>query len=56
MNIWFTVRSFIAFYFVIFGFALLASVPDERALIGALFPALGLTFFWRLLVATITGM
>jgi hypothetical protein len=55
MNIWLMVRSFIAFFLVVFGVAFLAGVPDIRALIGSFLAALGLSFFWRLWVATLTG-
>jgi hypothetical protein len=55
MNIWLTIRSFIAFYFLLFGLAYMAGAPDQRALVGAFLAALGLTFFWRLWVATRTG-
>jgi len=55
MNIWLTIRSFIAFYFLLFGLAFMANAPQERALLGALFAAVGLTFFWRLWLAVMTG-
>lgn len=55
MNIWLTIRSFIAFYLLLFGLAFMAGVPDQRSLLGAFFAALGLTFFWRLWVAMRTG-
>jgi len=48
MNAWFTIRTFLAFYFVLFGFAYMLGAPDERALLGASFAAVGVTFFWRL--------
>jgi hypothetical protein len=55
MNIWLTIRSFIAFYLMAFGLAFIANAPQERALVGAICVATGLTFFWRLWVATVTG-
>jgi len=55
MNIWLTIRSFIAFYFLLFGLAYMVGAAENRAFLGALFAALGLTFFWRLWVATRTG-
>jgi hypothetical protein len=55
MNIWLTIRSFIAFFFVLFGLAFMLNVPPERALLGALFAAIGLAFFWRLWLAVVTG-
>jgi hypothetical protein len=55
MNTWFTIRTFLAFYFVLFGFAYMLGAPDERALLGAFFAAVGVTFFWRLWVAIRTG-
>jgi hypothetical protein len=56
MNTWFLIRTFIAFFFVLFGVAYMAGAAEERALLGAFFAALGLTFFWRLWVAIRTGM
>jgi hypothetical protein len=55
MNIWLTIRSFIAFYFLLFGLAFMVNVPRERALLGAFFAAVGLAFFWRLWLAVVTG-
>jgi len=55
MNYWLTIRSFIAFFFVLFGVTVMAGVPDQRGILGAFFTALGLTFFWRLWVAMRTG-
>jgi len=55
MDIWLTLRSFLAFYFFLFGLAFMAGAANERALLGAFFAALGLSFFWRLWVATRTG-
>ena len=55
MNIWLTIRSFIAFYLLAFGLAFIANASQERALVGAFFAAVGLTFFWRLWLATMTG-
>jgi hypothetical protein len=55
MNIWLTIRSFIAFYLLAFGLAFIANAPQERALVGAFCVAVGLTFFWRLWLATVTG-
>ena len=51
MNIWLTVRTFIAFYFVLFGVAYMAGAGQWRAIVGAFFAALGVTFLWRLWVA-----
>jgi hypothetical protein len=55
MDYWLTIRSFVAFFFVLFGVAVMAGAPDQRSILGALFTALGLTFFWRLWVAMRTG-
>jgi hypothetical protein len=55
MNVWLTIRSFIALYFLLFGLAYMGGAPQDRALLGAFFAALGLAFFWRLWVATRTG-
>ena len=55
MNIWLTIRSFIAFYLIAFGLAFIANAPQERALVGAICVAAGLTFFWRLWLATVTA-
>jgi hypothetical protein len=55
MNIWLTIRTFIAFYLLLFGLAFMANAPQERALLGALFAAVGLTFFWRMWVAVAIG-
>ena len=55
MSTWFLIRTFLAFYFVLFGLAFMVGAPQERALIGAFFAALGITFFWRLWVAMRTG-
>jgi len=55
MNTWLTIRSFLAFYFLLFGLAFMANSPQERALLGASFAAIGLTFFWRMWVAMVTG-
>jgi len=56
MSIWFTIRTFIAFYFVLFGLAYMAGANEMRALVGALFAALGVTFLWRLWVAIRVGV
>ena len=56
MNTWFTIRTFIAFYFVLFGFAFMLGAPEGRALLGAFLEAVGITFFWRLWVAIRTGL
>jgi hypothetical protein len=55
MELWLTIRSFIAFFFLLFGVAVMAGVPDQRNLIGAFLAALGLTFFWRLWLTMRTG-
>jgi hypothetical protein len=55
MNTWLTIRSFIALYLLLFGLAFMANVPEERALIGAFFAAVALTFFWRLWTAAVTS-
>ncbi|HYU45470.1 MAG TPA: hypothetical protein VEK84_04740 [Terriglobales bacterium] len=55
MSIWLTIRSFIAFFFLLFGLAFMFNIPQERALLGALFAAVGLAFFWRLWLAVVTG-
>ena len=55
MTIWLTIRSFLAVYFILFGLAFMCGAANERALVGAFFAAMGLTFFWRLWVATRTG-
>jgi hypothetical protein len=44
MNTWLTMRSFIAFYFLLFGLAYMIGAPEQRALLGAFFAALGLAF------------
>lgn len=56
MSTWITIRSFIAFYFVVFGITYLAGVPDMRALWGSFFVAIEITFFWRLWVAMRKGL
>jgi hypothetical protein len=55
MDLWLTIRSFIAIFFVLLGVAVMAGVPDQRGMVGAFLAALGLTFFWRLWVAMRTG-
>jgi len=55
MDIWLTIRSFIAFYFLLFGLAFMAGVAEGRIWLEPFFAALGLTFFWRLWVAVRTG-
>ncbi len=55
MNIWFTIRTFIAFYLLLLGLAFMFGASDQRALLGPLFAALGLSYFWRLWVAMRTG-
>jgi hypothetical protein len=55
MNIWLTIRTFIAFYLLAFGLAFVANAPEGRAMVGAFCVAAGLTFFWRLWLATVTG-
>jgi hypothetical protein len=55
MNTWLTIRTFIAFYLLLFGLAFMANAPQERALLGAFFAAVALTFFWRMWVAIVIG-
>jgi hypothetical protein len=55
MNVWLILRTFLAFYFLLFGVAFMLGAPDERALLGAFFASLGLCYFWRLWVAIRTG-
>lgn len=55
MDIWLMIRSFIAFYLLLFGVAYMFGAPDQRAMLGALFASLGLVFFWRLWIAMRTG-
>ena len=55
MDVWLTIRSFLAIFFLLYGICLMAGVSDARGMLGAFLAALGLTFFWRLWVATRTG-
>lgn len=49
MNIWLTVRTFIAIFFVAFGIGLMvARSEDMRLMVGALLAAFGLTFMLRM--------
>jgi hypothetical protein len=56
MTTWFTIRTFLAFYFMLFGTAFMAGAKEERAFVGAFFAALGVTFLWRLWVAIRAGI
>lgn len=56
MNVWITIRTFIAIFFVLFGVAYILGADQGRALIGGLFAALGLTFLGRLWLAIRTGL
>ena len=38
--------AFVAFYLVVLGFAIVFGEQELRALVGALFAALGLTYLW----------
>lgn len=55
MDIWLTIRTFIALYFLLFGLAFMFGASDQHALLGAFFASLGLSYFWRLWVAMRTG-
>ena len=55
MDIWLTIRSFIAFFLFLLGLAIMFGNSDGRAFLGAFLGALGLSFFWRLWVAMRTG-
>jgi hypothetical protein len=61
MNTWLTIRTFIAFYLLLLGLALMFGNSDVfgnsavRAFLGPFLAALGLSFFWRLWVAMRTG-
>jgi hypothetical protein len=56
MDVWLTIRSFLAIFFLLYGICIMAGVTDDlRGMLGASLTALGLTFFWRLWVATRTG-
>lgn len=55
MDIWLTIRTFIAFYLLLLGLAVMFGTSDGRAFLGAFLAALGLSFFWRLWVAMRTG-
>jgi hypothetical protein len=56
MNIWIVVRTFIAFFLALFGVAVIAGADQQRAMVGAVLAALGLTFLLRLCVAIKTGL
>jgi hypothetical protein len=56
MNIWIIIRTFIAFFLALFGVAVMAGADQQRALVGALLAALGLTFLWRLWLAMQKGL
>lgn len=55
MDIWLTIRSFIAFYLLLFGLGYMSGASDQRVVLGSFFAALGLVFFWRLWIAMRTG-
>ena len=55
MPIWITIRTFIAFYLILFGLAYMLGAQQQRALVGAFLAALGVTFLWRLWVAIRIG-
>jgi hypothetical protein len=55
MSRWLTVRTFCAFFFVLFGIGIMFWSNDARLAMGAALASLGLTFFWRLWVAMRTG-
>jgi len=55
MDVWLTIRSFLAIFFLLYGICIMVGVSDARGMLGAFLAALGLTFFWRLWVATRTG-
>jgi hypothetical protein len=61
MDLWFAVRTFAAFFLLLFGLALLFGPPptsDPRmfyVFCGAFVAALGLSLLWRLWVKTRTG-
>jgi len=55
MDIWITIRSFIAFYLLLFGLGYMSGASDQRVVLGSFFAALGLVFFWRLWIAMRTG-
>ena len=55
MDIWLTIRTFIAFYLLLLGVAVMFGSSEQRALLGAFLAALGMSFFWRLWVAMRTG-
>ncbi len=52
MNIWLTVRTFIALFLIVFGVGLVfVRSEDSRILLGAVLAALGLTFMLRVALA-----
>jgi putative effector of murein hydrolase LrgA (UPF0299 family) len=50
-----TIRAFLAFFFVLLGVGIMFGHDQLQAVTGAFISALGLTFFWRLGVAILTG-
>lgn len=50
-----TIRAFLAFFFVLLGVGIMFGHDQLQAVTGAFISALGLTFFWRLGVAMLTG-
>jgi hypothetical protein len=56
METWMLVRTFIAFFLALFGVALIAGADQQRATVGAVLAALGLTFLLRFWFAIKTGV
>jgi hypothetical protein len=49
MNIWLTIRSFIALFLIVLGIGLVfVRTEDMRIMVGAAFAAIGLTFMLRI--------
>ena len=49
MNIWLTVRTFIALFLIVLGIGLVfVRTEDMRIMLGAVFAAIGLTFLLRM--------
>lgn len=55
-SVWIIIRTFIAFFFVLFGVAVISGADEARALVGAALAALGLTFLGRLWLTIRTGV
>jgi hypothetical protein len=55
MDIWITIRTFIAFYLLLVGLGVMFGTNDSRVFLGAFLAAIGVSFFWRLWVAMRTG-